>query len=136
MLVPVGSAIDSRRGAVELTAATGDGATNPARVFGYFRLRQEPVANAVTELRMLGGGFARCKEGARVTRRISATASGPWRTTGRYASATVQGTQWLQKDSCDGTLTKVIAGTVTARDFVLSRTVTLGPGQSYLARRR
>jgi len=46
----------------------------------------------------------------------------------------VRGTRWLVEDRCDGTLTRVVRGTVRVRDFRLRRTITLRSGQSYLAR--
>ena len=46
---------------------------------------------------------------------------GSFRTSGKYSSATVRGTKWLVKDSCAGTLTRVVRGTVTVRDKVRAR---------------
>jgi hypothetical protein len=38
------------------------------------------------------------------------------------------------KDSCAGTLTKVVRGTVTVRDFTLRKNVTVKAHHKYLAR--
>jgi hypothetical protein len=37
-------------------------------------------------------------------------------------------------DRCDGTLTRVVSGTVVVRDFTRDRTVVLHAGERYLAR--
>jgi ferric-dicitrate binding protein FerR (iron transport regulator) len=46
----------------------------------------------------------------------------------------VRGTQYLVKDTCAGTLTKVMKGKVTVRDLTLRKNRTLKTGQSYFAR--
>ena len=40
------------------------------------------------------------------------------------------------QDSCAGTLTRVVRGSVTVRDEVRRKTVTVAAGKSYLARAR
>ena len=59
---------------------------------------------------------------------------GKFRTSGKYASATVRGTIWLTQDECDGTLIRVKRGTVQVRDLRRHKTVTVKAGHSYLAR--
>ena len=54
----------------------------------------------------------------RRSRHLWGSGHGSFRTRGRYASATVRGTVWLQKDTCSGTLTVVRRGVVTVKDFV------------------
>jgi ferric-dicitrate binding protein FerR (iron transport regulator) len=61
---------------------------------------------------------------------------GKFRTSGKYASATVRGTIWLTQDECDGTLIRVKRGTVQVRDLTRHKTVTVKAGHSYLARAR
>jgi hypothetical protein len=51
-----------------------------------------------------------------------------------HSSGTVHGTQWQVSERCDGTLTRVLKGVVTVRDFTLHKTVLVHAGQSYLAR--
>ena len=58
---------------------------------------------------------------------------GSFQTKGRYAAATVRGTIYHVADRCDGTLTEVQQGVVTVQDFVHNRTVTVNPGENYLA---
>ena len=59
---------------------------------------------------------------------------GKFRTSGKYSSATVRGTIWLVQDRCEGTLTKVVRGTVQVRDVRRKKTITVKAGHSYLAR--
>ena len=48
----------------------------------------------------------------------------------------MRGTKWLVQDSCAGTLTRVVRGSVKVRDNVRHKTVTVAAGKSYLARPR
>jgi Ca2+-binding RTX toxin-like protein len=43
-------------------------------------------------------------------------------------------TEWITTDRCDGTFTRVVSGEVKVRDFSRGRTISLGAGDSYLAR--
>jgi hypothetical protein len=65
---------------------------------------------------------------------LRGTAKGRFRTTGRFAAATVRGTDWGVRDRCDGTLTVVRRGVVVVRDFRRHRTVVVRAGQTYLAK--
>jgi hypothetical protein len=56
------------------------------------------------------------------------------KTVGNHSSATVRGTIWLTRNRCDGTLTKVLRGTVSVRDFRTKKTISVKAGHSYLAR--
>jgi hypothetical protein len=67
-------------------------------------------------------------------RRVWGRGRGRYRTRGRYSSGVVRGTTWLTEDRCDGTLTRVVTGTVVVRDFGLRRTVVVRAGEQYLAR--
>ena len=55
---------------------------------------------------------------------------GKFRTTGKYSSATARDTICLVQDRCDGTLTRVSRGTVSARDFRRKKTVTVKAGRA------
>ena len=70
----------------------------------------------------------------RVLGLLRGTAKGRFRTTGRFAAATVRGTDWGVRDRCDGTLTVVRRGVVAVRDFRLHKTVIVRAGQTYLAK--
>jgi hypothetical protein len=65
---------------------------------------------------------------------LRGVAKGRFRTTGRFAAATVRGTDWGVRDRCDGTLTVVRKGVVLVTDFRLHQNVPVRAGQSYLAR--
>jgi hypothetical protein len=67
---------------------------------------------------------------------LHASASGRFRTRGRYSAATVRGTQWDTIDRCDGTLTIVHRGTIQVTDFVHHIVVVVHAGHRYLARAR
>ena len=151
--LPVGSFLDTRRGVVGLTAATPTpGKTQFGRFnAGLFQVLQSRRrrAGGMTELRLKGSSFNRCRGRAaaatvgganaaqlsrRTIRRLRANARGRFRTRGRHSAATVRGTIWVTADRCDGTLTTVRRGKVAVRDFRRKRTITLRAGKSYLAR--
>ena len=48
----------------------------------------------------------------------------------------MRGTKWLVEDRCTSTLTKVTRGSVSVRDKVKRKTVTVRAGKQYVARRR
>jgi hypothetical protein len=144
--LPLGSTFDTTRGAVKLTLAGARPGTTQAGRFskGRFRTAQSK-RNALTTMTATGGGLARC--GTRVptggaprvqasarSRSLFGSARGRFRTRGRHSSATVRGTQWLQKDTCAGTLTTVKKGSVVVRDFTKRRNVVVKRGKRYLAR--
>jgi Ca2+-binding RTX toxin-like protein len=145
------------------TARNRKGAHQVASVSaGRFTLRQGKGRRAVTTLR-LAGKLPRCrgsstrranaKQPARQsTRRLrvevgnkrrgknpsskSRRGKDPGRrlrVRGRYSAAGSRGTEWITEDTCEGTLTSVISGTVRVRDLVRGKTVTVGAGDTYLA---
>lgn len=152
--VPTGSLLDTRRGTVRITSAQDARGTPQAGEFasGVFQVLQsrKRSAKGLTELRLKGSSFRRCRRarrsGARALvsarrsrrtiRRLRGNARGRFRTRGRYSSATVRGTTWLTADRCDGTLTKVTRGKVAVRDLRRRKTIQLRAGKAYLARRR
>jgi hypothetical protein len=141
--IPLGSLVDTGEGVVELSSvAKAGGKPQTARFYeGVFKVTQ---SGSVTML-ALAEPLASCR-GARGVRGTAAAkkkkrhlwgdGKGSFRTTGKYSSATVRGTKWLVQDSCAGTLTRVVRGTVTVRDNVKHKTVTVKAGKSYLARPR
>lgn len=148
--IPVGSVLDTRRGAVRLTSARDAQGTSQAGEFGagVFQIVQSRQAKAkgLTELRLKGASFRSCRRAGhgknassarhdrRAIRRLRGNARGRFRTRGRYSAATVRGTTWVVTDRCDGTLTKVTRGTVAVRDIRRRRTILLRAGRAYLAR--
>jgi hypothetical protein len=140
--------LNTKRGTVKLTSATGRGARTQSGQFskGIFQVLQsrKRSAKGLTELRLKGGKFGKCRArggrasaaASRTIRRVSANAKGRFRTRGRGSAATVRGTVWTMSDRCDGTLTSVKRGRVAVRDFRRKRTVVVRAGKSYLARVR
>jgi hypothetical protein len=150
--IPVGSIVDTSAGTVALTTAVdAAGATQTANFSkGEFVLTQSTTA-ALTALTLTGSSFAACRTGAtvrtaglsaragasgkskRVIRQLRGQGSGKFRTKGRYSAATVRGTTWVTQDRCDGTLIKVIQGTVAVRIKRTGKTALVAAGKSLLA---
>ena len=146
--IPTGSQLDTRRGTVSLTAATGakgDSARPPTSTSdffdGIFTVTQAKSANAVTEAKLSGPleGCARSRGTATAAkktkgRRLWGRGKGRFRTRGRRSSTTVRGTTWLVEDRCDGsTVTTVKVGTVVVKAG--KKTVTVKAPNSYVAKR-
>jgi hypothetical protein len=147
--VPVGTMVDTTAGRVRLTSA--DPGPPPAKLQtgqffrGIFRIEQSRTAGGLVNL-VIRDNLSRsaCASGtaaagaAAVNRKVlgllRGTAKGRFRTAGRFAAATVRGTDWGVRDRCDGTLTVVRRGVVVVRDFRLHKTVTVRAGQTYLAK--
>ena len=145
--IPLGSVVDTTRGAVGLTSAVDtDGRTQTAEFRGgVFRVRQTRGARPITELVLQGKVTCASERRGRVvaagrrkarSRRLWGSGHGNFRTRGRHASATVRGTIWLTEDRCGGTLTRVKRGVVAVADFGTGKTKLVRAGKSYFARRR
>jgi len=144
--VAFGSKVDVTRGTLTLTTDTGSlalygGGGIPAI---FVVLRGTDKGQSLVDLRLAGGNFNTCKRKlagvslvkSKTIRRLWGKGTGRFRTTGRYASATVRGTTWQTADRCDGTLTTVKQGRVEVRDLVKKKTVIVTTGKSYLAKKR
>ena len=140
--LPIGTTFDTTAGRVTLTsAADTKGATQHAWFYeGTFTIGQTTGSQPLTTL-ALAGALPDCTKGARAAaattrkqRHLWGDGKGRFRTGGRFSSATVRGTRWVVIDRCDGTLTRVVRGTVTVRDSVRHKTVILHAGEQYLAR--
>jgi hypothetical protein len=153
--IPVGSFLDTKKGRVRLTSAVDAAGTLQTGEFfkGVFQVVQKRSGKdrGLTELRLKGSSFKRCKArrrgrgkrasaaarkrlSGRTVRRLQGDANGRFRTRGRHSAATVRGTVWSMADRCDGTLTRVLRGRVAVRDFRRKKTINLRAGKSYLAR--
>jgi hypothetical protein len=153
--IPIGSTLDTSKGRLSLTAAavrTGPPKTQTAQFYaGIFQVKRQQAliklrhkkrirtATLSTELIVKGASPKTCAQRStrarkKVLGRVWGSGKGNYRTRGRASAATVRGTTWLVEDRCDGTLTRVVSGKVTVRDFTARRTVTVRGGQSYLAR--
>jgi hypothetical protein len=156
--IHVNSVVDTRGGKIEVTAATGNFAEttpdNPMAFYdGLIRIKQGRGHNARATAKLLGklqcpeqaGGQPRAgtSSGPVATtsrkrrRRVWGSGSGNYATAGKGGTGSVLGTTWLTKDTCKGTLFKVIEGIgVTVHDFGLDQHIQIGPGQKYFARNR
>jgi hypothetical protein len=141
--LPLGTIFDTTKGQVTLTsAANAKGTTQKAWFYeGIFKIGQTRGAKPITTLAMAGDKPScatpkRSRASKKATsRRLWGDGKGRFQTKGQFSSATVRGTKWLVEDRCDGTLTKVVRGVVTVRDFVKRKTVTVKAGDTYLARK-
>jgi streptogramin lyase len=150
--LPVGVALDTRRGSIALTSAMRRGRTQTGTFGGgVLKVRQLRRARGRVDLHLTGGNFRRCgrlrrasrasvlasasKKNRRVRRLWARDEGGRFRTYGRNSHATVRGTRWLTEDRCNWTFTRVTEGAVVVRDQVRRRNVVVRAGQSYLARR-
>lgn len=162
VVIPVGSVINARKGAVRLVSARDAHGRAQAGIFGgsTFQVAQQRHGGSDTVLRLRGGSFTSCPRGgagkagkavassAAVSRRRANRSQrvirqlwgrdqgGKFQTHGRFAAALVRGTTWLTQDRCDGTLVRVTHGVVVVRSTVTGRRVRVTAGHSYLARGR
>jgi uncharacterized protein YkwD len=154
-LIKVGSEVETSAGRVRLTSAADDqgvvqtGDFYQGR-FGVGYTDDFPTVTppqVVTNLRLTGplkGCGARKRALALASgnptkakkRRLWGSGKGHFRTTGRYASATVRGTTWLTEDSCTTTLVRVRSGIVDVFDVGRRKHVLVRAGKSYTAHRR
>ncbi|HEX6228055.1 MAG TPA: putative Ig domain-containing protein [Solirubrobacterales bacterium] len=142
--IPISCLIDTRRGTVDLTAATADAGTQSSFFWGgVFGVGQKAAKKWATELKLAGP--RRCErrksKGASTSRRkgrgrkLWGSGKGRFRTNGNYGSASVRGTTWLVADRCDNsTLFAVREGVVRVRDFVKRKSIVLRAGKRYIAR--
>jgi CSLREA domain-containing protein len=139
--LPVGTVVDARKGHVTLVAATDDaGGTATAEFWaGIFRLTQTNGTTVLTLVEKLScpkAGTASAAAKGKKKRRLWGDGSGKFQTKGKHSAATVVGTKWLVEDKCRSTLTRVVRGRVSVRDFVKEKTVIVRTGKKYVARRR
>ena len=153
--IPSGAQIDALHGSLQITTAAAQKGKTQQGVFGgaVFKLTQARAGatKGLATLTLLEGAFkgaptyATCKKhkagdasaaaaSSKVLQLLHASAKGKFKTSGRYAAATVRGTKWTIADRCDGTLTHDVTDSVAVTDFVRHKTIILHAGQSYLAK--
>jgi hypothetical protein len=144
--VPMGTTFDTVKGRVTLfSAADLKGGVQDAWFYeGIFKVTQTRGAKPVTVLSMAGpkpscttarSSLASAAAAKKKQRKLWGDGKGKFRTNGRFSSATVRGTKWVVIDRCDGTLTRVVRGSVAVRDNVRKKTVIVRAGKQYLARK-
>jgi hypothetical protein len=152
--VPSGAIVDARRGTIVLrTAIDAHGRTQAATVRGaIFEVRQSATDKGMTDLVLrekpqgcattgsaaiaraaMAHGFA-TKSKTRSGGLWARDKNGRFRTRGRNSVATVRGTRWVTRETCAGTLTRVMDGAVDVFDRHTHRTVRVRAGHTYLAR--
>jgi CSLREA domain-containing protein len=142
--LPVGTVVDARKGHVTLIAAANKkGDTTEAEFWaGIFKIGQTRGKKPITTLTLAEKlscpkrGKASTAAKRKKKRRLWGSGKGRFRTKGSYSSATVRGTKWLTEDRCTSTLTRVVKGKVSVRDFVKKKTVLVKRGKKYLAKAR
>jgi hypothetical protein len=99
------------------------------------------VVNGVVQLQLTGGNFskfgrkvstisAKPKKPKKPVRRLWGSGKGKFTTKGKYASATVRGTNWLVADYSDHTQVTVKRGLVAVKNFVTGKTVLVPAGHT------
>ena len=137
--LPVGTTVDTLKGRVTLVAAGGQTADFYG---GIFKISQGKGAKPQTTLTLVEklsctrSGKASAAAKKKKKRRLWGDGSGKFRTKGKHSAATVVGTKWLVEDRCTSTLTRVVRGRVSVRDFVKKKTVIVRAGKKYVARAR
>ena len=151
--IPVGSEINTVRGAVDLRTAKAGSLGKPGAGIqdghfsgGTFTIVQRPRQDGLAVLTLLGraptralcpsesqGSAARRELSGQVLARLRSNVHGQFRTRGAYSAATARGTEWEMVDRCDGTLTRVYRGVVAVLDFRTGKTTMVTAGHTYLA---
>jgi hypothetical protein len=147
--IPFGTAIEATHGRVRVTTAGPHGGAQTGEFFeGEFVLTQKRDGMVVATL--AGGDFSVCPaarershlarvssthaSGKHVVRKLWTNDHGSFSTTGNYVSTTVEGTEWLTEDLCEGTLVRVTRDKVAVTNLVNHRHVIVTAGHSYLAK--
>jgi CSLREA domain-containing protein len=140
--LPVGTTVDALKGRVRIVAASdAQGGTDTALFYGgIFKIAQTRGKKPTTVLTLnekltcAKAGGARIAAKGKRKRRLWGDGSGKFRTKGKHSAATVVGTKWLVEDRCKSTLTRVVRGRVSVRDFVKKKTIIVRRGKRYTAR--
>ncbi len=147
--IPVGSIVDVRKGTVALTSAQNlKGGIATAQFYsGEFQIGQKRSAKPITDLTLVGGNFKVCGKAAKSSlgraarkkkiRELWGKGHGLFRTKGKFASATIRGTQYDVVDYCDGTLIKVTQGMVAVQNYRTNKTtVVKAPKSLFIAAKK
>ncbi len=150
--IPLGTTIDATAGQVQIDVATPTGPAIKGELYGgSFVLTESKSGTVIATL--TGGNFAVCPANAApkkavlvaqiaakkaspstVVRKLWANVKGNFTTSGRYASASVRGTQWLTEDRCNGTYVFVAFGAVRVTAFATHRSTLVKTKRSLLVK--
>ncbi len=150
--IPVGSILETTGGVVGITTATTASPKGKLQTGnfggGIFKLLQNRKQKGLTDLDIVDnhgasqvcatvgkrGKALAAKLSSKTLGRVNASGHGHFAVRGQYSAAAVRGTVWSVANRCEGTLTHVVRGVVSVRDFRRRKTITLFTGESYLAR--
>ena len=146
--VPARTEVDARSGIVEVVSAQSASALQSGKFTGgRFVITYEPRSASkgkrrvlVTKLRLseplaCARRSSTASSRRRTVRKLWANAKGTFRTEGRFAAATVRGTEWLTRDTCRGTTIYVRRGRVDVIDLLRRKHVLVKTGHRYTAAR-
>jgi PKD repeat protein len=146
--IPYGARVDVTHGRLTLTTEVGTllvYGNGASAIFTMKRILEG--GKTIVVLTLVGGDFGVCTKRSvastshgsagskKVVRALWGSGKGTFRTSAKYASATVRGTIWLTADRCDGTAVTVRRGIVQVNDFVHHVKVPVRAGGTYVARR-
>lgn len=150
---PMGSTVDASNGIAKITTAVARTKFQTGRFSGTrFTVKQTKTGKGLTELDLSASGKdrRRCRQASslrahlrakprkklskRQLAKLRSKVKGRFRTRGRYSKTTVHGTEWLTIERCDGTLTRVLSGTVKVTDTHRKASKVVRKGGSYLAK--
>jgi hypothetical protein len=139
-VVPVGSVVDATKGRVRITIKLPSGKLQSTDFYsGIFKVTQAKSGLATMvlagSLKAARSVATAAKAKKKVLRQLWASGSGRFATKGRFAAATIRGTTWLTIDRADATVIRVTAGKIAVRDFKKKRTIVIGKGRTYTAKR-
>jgi hypothetical protein len=140
--IPLGTIIDARNGTVEIVSAKDfTGGTRVARFWdGVFEVQQEEKGEGLITVLELVPKFG-CGKKSGITGRKKggnglwgSESGGGHKTKGNKGSGATRGTIWFVGDTCNGkTIGRVTEGKIKFRDFKKKKTITLKPGDKYVA---
>ena len=115
-----------------VAASDGQGGTDTALFYGgIFKIAQSKGSKPTTILAHREADVSEGRQRDRGGQEEEAAAVGrrqrQFRTKGKHSAATVVGTKWLVEDRCKSTLTRVVRGRVSVRDFAKKKTVIVRP---------
>jgi hypothetical protein len=141
--VPIGTIIDTTEGRVRLVSASNNsGGTRVAEFWdGVFEVQQEEKRGTLTTVLDLVPKYG-CGKSGEITGRKKggnglwgSESGGGHKTKGNKGSGATRGTIWFVGDTCNKkTIAKVEEGKVKFKDFEEKKTVTLKPGDKYVAK--
>ena len=148
--IPYHTTVDVSHGKLLLTSNGGHVSVYGSGVPSKFQLFvTTDNGKPIVQLGLVGGDFTGCTA-HKSTRSVATSAAAPtqgktirqlwgsgkgkFQTKGRYAAATVRGTIWLTRDTCNGTLIVVKRGVVQVYDVKLKKFITVTAGHSYFAK--